>query len=140
MRAWMIIATLIIVCGCQARNADSQTAAPKVRAASQASKPKPISASKTTQTATKKTRKNATRSKAAGRPDIKWVDKLPWQTWEDGRRRAAEEGKVLCLVVYADWCPRCRELAPVFKNPQIEALDSFESTSGEVDDTTTSPQ
>lgn len=58
--------------------------------------------------------------KASGK-DIKWVDKINWESWAEGRRKAAEEGKALCLVIYTNWCPRCRELAPVFASAEVEA-------------------
>lgn len=58
----------------------------------------------------------------AKRPEIKWGSDVNWQTWDEGSKLAAKEGKPIVLVVYADWCPRCRELAPVFKTPEIVAL------------------
>lgn len=59
---------------------------------------------------------------ASGRPDIKWGTKVDWQTWEEGTQLAAKEGKPICLVVYADWCPKCRTLAPLFQTESMVAL------------------
>jgi len=47
---------------------------------------------------------------------------VEWQTWEAGRARARAENKPALLLVWAHWCPRCRELAPVFGQPEIAAL------------------
>ena len=59
------------------------------------------------------------RRKAAG---IKWQSNVKWQDWANGRQQAADEGKPLCLLIYTNWCPRCRELAPLFRDPSLEAL------------------
>lgn len=53
------------------------------------------------------------------KPDIKWGDKVDWKSWKDGSAEAKKSGRPMCLVVYADWCPRCRELAPVFGEDEI---------------------
>lgn len=45
---------------------------------------------------------------------IEWVD-----DWTDARARSAETGRPICLVVYADWCPRCKELIPVFADAEV---------------------
>ncbi len=63
----------------------------------------------------------APRGHAAG-AHIEWDGPVQWKTWEEGSALAKAESKPLCLVVYADWCPRCRELAPVFARPDVVAL------------------
>lgn len=50
---------------------------------------------------------------------IKWPTDIVWTDWNEARSQSAETGKPICLVVYADWCPRCKELAPVFTDPEI---------------------
>lgn len=52
---------------------------------------------------------------------IAWRGPIHWQTWQQGRAQAQRLGKPMCLVVYADWCPRCHELAPVFSRPDVAA-------------------
>jgi thiol-disulfide isomerase/thioredoxin len=47
---------------------------------------------------------------------------VDWQTWDAGIARARAENKPALLLVWAHWCPRCRELAPVFGQPEIAAL------------------
>ena len=77
----------------------------------------------TTSTGTVKAPSSSTKkSRSAGKPVAKWPSNITWETWESGRQKAAEQGKPLCLVVYADWCPRCRELAPVFGQTDIANL------------------
>jgi thiol:disulfide interchange protein len=48
-----------------------------------------------------------------------WGDAVAWRDWETALRIAKAENKSLCVVVYADWCPRCKELAPVFTTPEV---------------------
>ncbi len=36
-----------------------------------------------------------------------------WHAWAEAQQLAAERQAPMLLYVYADWCPRCRELAPV---------------------------
>ncbi len=65
----------------------------------------------------------ATKSGAgAGDPGLAWGDAVRWYGWEEGLGLAKSEGKAVCLVVYADWCERCEELAPVFSQPGIAAM------------------
>jgi thiol:disulfide interchange protein len=40
-------------------------------------------------------------------------------SWEEGLAKAKESGTPICLVVYADWCPKCKQLAPVFRDPEV---------------------
>ena len=86
------------------------------RAAAPEKKP-PANAAKTTAT-----RKKTPSKGKSGRPPIKWQDDLTWLSWADARAKSAAEGKSICLVVYADWCPRCRELAPLFADPEVAKL------------------
>jgi thiol-disulfide isomerase/thioredoxin len=62
---------------------------------------------------------------SAARPAGKQVElptNVDWQTWETGMARAKAENKPALLLVWAHWCPRCRELAPVFGQPEVAAL------------------
>lgn len=43
---------------------------------------------------------------------------IDWHGWQDGLQKAAAEHKAIALLVYADWCPHCRELQPVFREPE----------------------
>jgi len=56
------------------------------------------------------------------RKPIKWADSIDWTTWEEGSKAAGESGKRICLVIYADWCPQCHKLAPVFQGPEVVSL------------------
>ncbi|MEZ4466068.1 MAG: thioredoxin family protein [bacterium] len=47
---------------------------------------------------------------------------MGWLDWEAGLARAQADKKPILLLVYADWCPRCRELTPVFSDPEVLAL------------------
>lgn len=47
---------------------------------------------------------------------------VDWQSWEAGLARAKAENKPVVLLVWAHWCPRCRELAPAFGDAELAEL------------------
>jgi thiol:disulfide interchange protein len=47
---------------------------------------------------------------------------IHWQPWEAGLKEAGARKKAICLVLYADWCPHCRELAPAWKDAEVVKL------------------
>jgi thiol:disulfide interchange protein len=53
---------------------------------------------------------------------VKWTGTVKWHTWSEGLSIAGKESKPIMVLVYADWCPHCRELGPVFADPEVEAL------------------
>jgi thiol-disulfide isomerase/thioredoxin len=53
---------------------------------------------------------------------VEWKGNIEWHTWDDARTIATRDSKPMLVLVYADWCPHCRELGPVFADPQIEQL------------------
>lgn len=55
-------------------------------------------------------------------PHLELPTNVDWQTWEAGLARAKAENKPVMLMVWAHWCPRCRELAPTFGDPEVAAL------------------
>jgi thiol:disulfide interchange protein len=44
-----------------------------------------------------------------------------WTPWDEALALAGRENRPIMLFVYADWCPRCRELAPVFESTEVQA-------------------
>ena len=53
---------------------------------------------------------------------ISWGTAVPWLDFDDAVARATAEGKAVGVVVYADWCPKCRALAPAFtEGPVLQA-------------------
>jgi protein-disulfide reductase (glutathione) len=50
---------------------------------------------------------------------IAWSDAIAWRDWDGALRAAEAEQKSICVVVYADWCARCKELAPEFAKPEL---------------------
>lgn len=59
--------------------------------------------------------------KQAGK-DIHWPDSVTWRSYEQGLAEAKRDGKPVLLLVYADWCPKCRALAPLFAEKDVAAL------------------
>jgi len=51
--------------------------------------------------------------------DIEWGNAIAWRDWDVALRTAKAENKSVCVLVYADWCPRCKELAPEFRKPEV---------------------
>jgi thiol-disulfide isomerase/thioredoxin len=54
----------------------------------------------------------------AGPRLLQAAELIQWQTWQDGLKKATAEHKGIGLLVFADWCPHCRELQPVFRDPE----------------------
>lgn len=50
---------------------------------------------------------------------IEWSSAIAWTPFDQALERARAENKAVCVVVYADWCPKCRNLAPAFSEPPI---------------------
>ncbi len=50
---------------------------------------------------------------------IHWDTPIQWTPWAEALGKAQAENKPVCLVVYADWCPKCRKIAPLFKDPKL---------------------
>src|SRR4051812_27920833 len=50
---------------------------------------------------------------------LAWGNAITWQSWDSAQSIARKEGKSICLVVYANWCSHCKELAPVFARPEV---------------------
>src|SRR5262245_6679204 len=44
---------------------------------------------------------------------------IDWQTYDAGLARAKAQNKPVCLVLYANWCPHCRNFSKVFDDPKI---------------------
>ncbi|HVU04911.1 MAG TPA: thioredoxin family protein [Polyangiaceae bacterium] len=59
---------------------------------------------------------------APAKNGVEFRGNVEWHTWEEGLAIAAKESKPIFVLVYADWCPHCRELGPVFADPRVEAL------------------
>jgi len=53
---------------------------------------------------------------------VEWRGSVEWHTWNDGLALAGKSGKPIFVLVYADWCPHCRTLGPIFAEPEMEAL------------------
>lgn len=48
-------------------------------------------------------------------------DEISWLDYDAGIARARAEGKPVCLVMHADWCPHCRTYSRVFDDPRVVA-------------------
>ncbi len=55
---------------------------------------------------------------------IEWGTTVPWLPFDNAVARAKAEGKAIGVVVYADWCPKCRSLAPAFSSGPVVAASS----------------
>lgn len=53
---------------------------------------------------------------------LDWDTTIAWKSWDEGLKLAQSTNKPVMLLVYAEWCPHCRELKPVFADPDIIKL------------------
>jgi protein-disulfide reductase (glutathione) len=44
---------------------------------------------------------------------------IDWQPYEAGLAQARAQNKPVCLVLYTNWCPHCRNYSRVFEDPQV---------------------
>lgn len=58
----------------------------------------------------------------AAAPSIQWDDSISWKTWDEGSKLAKSSGKPIFLLVYANWCPHCKNLKTVFADPEVQKL------------------
>ncbi len=56
---------------------------------------------------------------AGNAPPIKWHQGVDWVPFDQALTRAKAENKAVCVVIYADWCPKCRALAPRFAEQPV---------------------
>jgi thiol:disulfide interchange protein len=47
------------------------------------------------------------------------AQQIDWQGYEAGLARAKAENKPLCVVLYTNWCPHCRNYSHVFDDPKV---------------------
>lgn len=53
---------------------------------------------------------------------IEFKGPIAWKTMAAGQAEAKSKGKPMAVVVYGDWCPKCKLLAPVFSDkPVVDA-------------------
>lgn len=53
---------------------------------------------------------------------IEFKGPIKWKTMAEGQAEAKAKGRPMAVVVYGDWCPKCKLLAPVFgEAPVVDA-------------------
>ena len=50
---------------------------------------------------------------------IEFKGPIPWKPMAQGQAEAKAKGKPMAVVVYGDWCPKCKLLAPVFAEKNV---------------------
>ncbi len=49
-----------------------------------------------------------------------WNDEaIAWKPLDEGLALAAKEKKPVCLIVFTEWCPHCKNYSGVFHDPKI---------------------
>ena len=129
----VLLVTGLFIIGCQTQSkGEAPASATKAKALAPAGSPKaPASTTKTKVAAPapktiKSTVKGITKGRAkqvarTAKKKIKWQDSLTWRTWDEAQHESATTGKPIMLLIYAHWCPRCRDLAPIFRDPKVVA-------------------
>jgi thiol:disulfide interchange protein len=51
-----------------------------------------------------------------------WPTSIDWTDYESGLAAAKKTNQPICLIIYADWCPKCRALAPALADPELVEL------------------
>jgi thiol-disulfide isomerase/thioredoxin len=49
---------------------------------------------------------------------------IRWQSWEAASKPGRGPKQAICLVLYADWCPHCHELAPAWRDDGVVKLSA----------------
>ena len=114
--AWLAFPILLVACKDPALNADNERV-PSRSAEGQpgAGIPAPVPTPAPVPPAPKPARAKANA--------IQWDDKISWaSSWEEGSKLAREGNKPIFLLVYADWCPHCRNLKAVFADDEVRQL------------------
>ncbi|MCS6898508.1 MAG: thioredoxin family protein [Myxococcales bacterium] len=112
--AWLAFPLLFAACKDPALNADHERIPSRSQGTQPSAPPKPDLPHPPTSAPSKHTRAKANA--------IVWDDKIHWSSWEEGLKLARESNKPIFLLVYADWCPHCRNLKAVFADSEIEQL------------------
>lgn len=53
---------------------------------------------------------------------VHFKDSINWVSYTEAEQQSADTGKPIFVLIYAHWCVRCRELAPVFEDPELAKL------------------
>jgi protein-disulfide reductase (glutathione) len=61
-------------------------------------------------------------AKPAGGNLAEWPTSIAWTDYETGLATAKSTNKPIFLLIYADWCPKCRALAPEMADPELVEL------------------
>lgn len=56
---------------------------------------------------------------AAPANGVTWNGPIQWKSYEAGLAEAKASGKPILLMVYADWCPKCRAWSSQFADPKL---------------------
>lgn len=54
--------------------------------------------------------------------DIDWHGSLDWHSYQQGLTLAKQNHQPILLMIYADWCSKCRALVPVFERSDVREL------------------
>lgn len=121
---WLFGACALLACKDPALNVDGE----RVPSRSEGSRTTQGAAT-STQASTRATataaQGHAPSTAAGARPKtnaVEWDSSIPWKSWEEGSRLAKATNKPIFLLVYADWCPHCRNLKAVFADEEVKKL------------------
>ena len=119
MLKMMGLICLLGLAACQVKGSASTA---KETAVSAQKSPREAKISKNGTNASKGAVDVSTDEQQRGKIDSKWKSNLEWLTWSEGLALAKKENRPLCVVVYTDWCPKCKTLGPLFQDSEVERL------------------
>jgi protein-disulfide reductase (glutathione) len=115
---WLLALPVVaLLLGCDSGRPHGATSAP-IKASVASSSATPASATVTASAAVP-VAAAAAHGKAG---DIEWHGSLDWHGYEEGVALAKQGHKPILLMVYADWCSKCRALVPVFQRDDVRKL------------------
>jgi thiol-disulfide isomerase/thioredoxin len=107
---------------CESGKGPSGVHIEKPASAAQADKAQPVEVARNAAHPAEPSTAPAPTAEAPGANAVAWHGNIEWHEWTDALAIAKRESKPIMVVVYADWCPHCRALGPVFADPDIEAM------------------
>jgi protein-disulfide reductase (glutathione) len=117
---WLpFIPIVALLLGCDSGNPHGAALPAKTSAASASVK---AAAAAVTSGAAAATAPAAAAPTHANSGDIEWHGSLDWHTYSEGVALAKQDHKPILLMVYADWCSKCRALVPVFQRDDVRKL------------------
>lgn len=123
------LALVLTLCGCDGCNVQRSKPSATVTPSAATTSPSATATSQTTAAPASNGASWPSRGNARPPADeiaklgnINWTQSVNWVPYEQAVALAKQSGKRIFVLVYADWCIRCRALAPVLERDDVRGL------------------